>query len=56
MRTDNMIELNPEEMEAVSGGFWEEIGDFGWRLWDKVKAERTSADSAAFPGDPVSPQ
>lgn len=37
MRTDNMIELNLEEMEAVSGGFWEEIGDFGWRLWDKVK-------------------
>ena len=37
MHTDKMVELNPEEMEAAVGGLWEEIGEFGKKLWDKVK-------------------
>ncbi len=41
MRKNDMVELNPEEMETVSGGFWKEIGegigDFGKNLWKKVK-------------------
>ena len=31
------MELNLEEMEAVNGGFWEEIEEFGKGLWGKVK-------------------
>ena len=41
MNTNNMAELDPEELEAASGGFWEEIGegigDFGKNLWKKTR-------------------
>ena len=37
MHTDNRTGLNLEEMEAATGGLWEEIAEFGINVWDKVK-------------------
>ncbi len=37
MRTNDVEELSLEELETVSGGFWDGIKFFGARLWDMCK-------------------
>ncbi len=37
MNTENTVELDPEELDAVNGGsFWDEVKDFGEGLWKKT--------------------
>ena len=33
----NRVKLTMEELEAVNGGFWDEILDFGKGVWEKTK-------------------
>ena len=37
MTEDNRTELSMEELEEVTGGFWDEISEFGKDLWKKVR-------------------
>lgn len=36
MRKNDRIELDPEDLEMVNGGFWDEICEFGEGLWKKT--------------------
>ena len=37
MHTNDTVELSPEELEEINGGFWDEICEFGKGVWDKTK-------------------
>ena len=37
MTEKNRTELSMEDLEAVTGGFWDEIGEVSKNLWKKVK-------------------
>ena len=34
---DDMVELSPEELEEINGGFWDEIWEFSKGVWKKTK-------------------